>query len=471
MFADLVDDMNALSDTDLHELIRTTELERRRLDTQLATAITIADQRQLNTIDGHTTITAYLRANLNWSTTEATRFRSLGRAVKNVDGLGDAWLSGRFGLPQATQFARALANPRIRDALPAFTPILLDQAEHLPYPDFAECVRHVVVTADTQGAHDDRDHIIEHRDAHVTEVAGSLNITAHGGNPLTTAEVVSIFERFEHAEFDADLTERRRLYGDQAESFDLARTPKQRRHDALIAIFRAAATTNDVGSTTDPLVNIVIDADTWARLLVGAGLAPDTDLDGNPIHPFTGSTDPADLLRDLTADPNTRCETTNGQQLHPHDVLRAALAGHIRRVVIDSNSVIIDQGRKQRCYTGSARDAAKLLIKRCEHPGCELPTAFCHVDHATEWTDDGLTDQTNSRIRCAGHNTKKHRHKWASTRANNHRTYTIRPDGTIMIPTGVRPPTFPHDGDDFDEAAETIHLTNLARQRINDLAG
>ena len=67
--------------------------------------------------------------------------------------------------------------------------------------------------------------------------------------------------------------------------------------------------------------------------------------------------------------------------LHSHDVLRAALAGHVRRTVVDSDRVVIDLGRRQRLFTGNARQAAKLLVRRCEHVGCELPGDWCEVDH------------------------------------------------------------------------------------------
>jgi hypothetical protein len=159
-----------------------------------------------------------------------------------------------------------------------------------------------------------------------------------------------------------------------------------------------------------------------------------------------------------------RCETTTGVAVHPHDVLRAALAGHVRRVVVDAADVVIDVGRRQRLFTGAAREAAKLLIVRCEHPGCELPADLCDVDHAIEWAAGGRTDQRNSRIRCDGHNVAKTKHRWRSRRATDGRTYTVRADGSIMLPVGVRPPTFPDD-DDLDSPDEIEYLTRLARAR------
>jgi hypothetical protein len=292
-----------------------------------------------------------------------------------------------------------------------------------------------------------------------------VDITAHGGDGLTTAELMAIHQRFVEAEYQADVELRRAEFGDAADQHPLPRTSGQRRFDAFVTIFRRAACAEGLGSTGDPLVNVVIDAATWARVLARSGLAPTTSLDGRPIDPFTGLSRPSDLLDELDVSPQSlndlRCETGNGVPLHPHDVLRAALAGHVRRVVVDAAGVAIDMGRRRRLFEGPAREAAKLLLLRCEHPGCELAADLCDVDHADEWADGGATDQHNSRIRCGGHNVDKTRRRWRSRRATNGRTYTIRSDGTIMLPVGVRPPTFPND----DDPDDVRHQTKLARQR------
>lgn len=471
MFSDVLEGLVDLPEAVLDDRIRALELERRRLDAELAAAISVADHRQLPAVDGHRTINAYLRATLNWSDTEASRFRSLARAVDHLDGLGDAWHAGHIGISQAVHFGRLHGNRRVREHLPEFMGALLDHAEQLPHRDFVACVDRFTTLADADGAHTDRDDAVEHRDAHINTVGGTLDVTAHGGDGVTAAEMIAIHQRFTEAEYQADVDARRAAFGDDADQQPLSRTGRQRRFDALVAIFRRAAAADGVGTTADPLVNIVIDHTTWAKMSATSGLAPDADLDGQPIDPFTGLTHPDQLLDDLVNSPDDlltrRCETTSGVAVHPHDVLRAALAGHIRRAVIGSDGVVIDLGRRQRLFTGSARDAAKLLIRHCEHPGCTLPVECCDVDHAEEWANGGHTNQTNGRIRCGSHNNDKTRQQWRSKRATNGHTYTIRTDGTIMLPVGTRPPTFPdNDDDNDDDPADIEHLIDLARQRL-----
>ena len=465
MFDDLLEALIELPDQALDDRIRELALRRRRIDAELAAAVRVAENRQLGAVDGQRTINSYLRATLNCSSAEAGRLRCLARAVDEIDGVGQAWLTGRIGVSQVTRFAVLNGNRRVRQRLPEFAPILLDAAEQLSYSEFSQCADRFVSQADEDGAHDGRDDAVEHRHAHVSDLGGIVDITAHGGDALTTAELIAIHQRFTEAEYQTDLAARRADHGDAAEQHPLPRTTRQRRFDAIVTIFRLAAGARGLGATGDPLVNIVIDATTWARMLAASGLAPTTTLDGQPIDPFTGLPSSSDLLAELVTTPeslrNRRCETVGGVRLHAHDVLRAALAGHVRRVVVDASGVAIDMGRRRRLFEGAAREAAKLLVLRCEHPGCELPAEFCDVDHADEWTDGGQTDQHNSRVRCGSHNVDKNTHRWRSTRATNGRTYTIRQDGSILLPVGVRPPTFPSD----DDPGHVAHLTRLARQR------
>ena len=454
MFDELLTELMELSDDALDARIRDNELERRRLDAELAAAITVADHRGLPAVDDHRSINAYLRATINCSSGEASRLRSLARAVDRVDGLGEQWLAGRFGASQAGRLAAVYGNRRVRDRLPEFAPMLIDDAERLPYSEFDVCVDRFVAQADADGAHDSRDDAIEHRDAHVSEVAGMVDIAAHGGDGVCTAELIAIFERFAEGEYRADLRVRRDEFGDDADQQPLPRTARQRRFDAITTIFRTAAGATGVGSVADPLVNIVIDAGSWSRLLAATGLIPGADA--------MQVADPS-LLTELLGSPvplsERRCETSTGIQVHPHDVLRAALAGHVRRVVVDPAGVVIDMGRRKRLFTGAAREAATLLLRRCEHPGCELTADRCDVDHAVEWVDGGTTDQSNSGIECGRHNVTKSKRRWRTERAADGRRYTIRPDGSIMLPVGVRPPTFPDDDSD-DDADE---LRRIAR--------
>ena len=180
-----------------------------------------------------------------------------------------------------------------------------------------------------------------------------------------------------------------------------------------------------------------------------------------------------ELLAELMANPDSissrRCETSTGQILDPHTVLRAALAGHIRYVVLGADNLPINLGRKARVFTGPAREAAKLLAVQCDHLGCGLPAELCEVDHSIEWHEGGCTDQDNARVECGGHNREKHRKRRRSRRDVHGRIHTIQADGTIILPVGVRPPVFPNETGDEPTAIEVAEATQLARARLRAL--
>ncbi|MDW3213942.1 MAG: HNH endonuclease signature motif containing protein [Ilumatobacteraceae bacterium] len=118
-----------------------------------------------------------------------------------------------------------------------------------------------------------------------------------------------------------------------------------------------------------------------------------------------------------------------------------------------------DLGRRQRLFTGSAREAAKLLTRTCTHPDCRVPSRFAEVDHIDEWAGgSGATDQHNADVRCGGHNRFEHRQRWRTRRDRNGRSSSIRPDGTIVLPVGEREPDLTSD-----------ELTRIARALVADL--
>ncbi len=222
--------------------------------------------------------------------------------------------------------------------------------------------------------------------------------------------MIEILSRFEDAEFSAEWETVRARFGDDACPAMLERTAGQRRFDALRAIFQRAASTAPGSRAPEPVVNLVMDYDSYE-----AWLARMTGED--PDAPFP---DPA-------AVDDRRCETVDGVQVDPAAAVMASLVGHVRRVVINRAGVVIELGRRSRLFTGSAREAAKLQGARCFWPGCGRPRT--HIDHTVEWALDGLTDPANAGPGCARHNIHKNT-GYTVWRDAEGRWHTQRPDGT-----------------------------------------
>jgi hypothetical protein len=415
------------------------ELEHRRREADIVVLVAEAERRRLGAADGHRTIRNYLRAELNWSPLQIVRRRRLAALFDLVPDAHAALRDGRIGIAQADELARARANPRCGDLLADSAALLIEFCEQRDYDTAKACIAGWEIRADLDGAHRDRQASNERRRAFVTELDGGVHVEASGGSSLDAAELVAIFDAFVEAEFRNDVAERTERCGPDADG-PLRRTDAQRRFDALRAIFRSAAANPAWTPAIPMLLNIVVDDTTFRHELARHGLA--TLADGGVPDPATG-----------------RCESDSGIQLHPDDALRAALDGHIRRVVIDSSGVVTDVGRKRRLFTGVMRDIAKLLAHRCNAPGCTVRARFAQIDHLAEWdADNGPTSLVNAAVTCGHHNRAKHRNHLRVRRRPDGQVNWVRPDGTAIAPAGR-----PHvpDNDEID---------TIIRRRIDDLA-
>jgi hypothetical protein len=428
MFTGVVEQLTGTDDGVVDDRLRTLEIHRRRVIAEQAAAIAVAESSRLFLRDGHLSMNAYLRATLNCSTGEATRWRRLAKLVATVPGVGDALIEGRVGEAQAHELARVRANPRCGDRLVEVAPLLVGQAETLEFADFKTCVRRWELLADEDGAHRDRERSVEARNASVLPVGAGIDLRASGGDPITAAEMIAIFDAFIQAEFDADQAARLAEFGDHAAGQPFARTSAQRRFDALAEIFRrAAASPAGSGRRVNITVNVIVDERTLTETLVAHHLTPTTALD-----PAAGG----------VADPGPggrRCETAAGTPIHPDDVLAATIHGHVRRVILDGAGVVIDMGRRRRLFTGAAREAAQLSARRCTRPGCTVPSTLAQIDHLRDHAHGGATNPHNGGPACTSHNNDKNR-GFTVMRDHDGRVIHFRPDGRAITAAGQAEP-------------------------------
>jgi hypothetical protein len=443
MLATVVDTLRDLDDLGLTDEFRRLELERRRVEAELAAIVAEGQRRSIHVVDHHHSMTGWLKANANYSTAQCTRLRRLARLVDDVPAVGDALNDGRIGTAQADELARVRSNPRCGDQLADSIEVLLEQAEQLSFDDARTCLRRWEILADLDGAHADREASVANRSATVVDLDGTLYLRATGGDRLATAEMVAIFNAELEREFQVDVAERTRVHGSDAPASALPRTDSQRRYDAMHSIFLKSVTAPADGRTPAPLVNILVDQRTHEEGLAAHGLVP-----------FPKDLPDSDLAE-------RRCDTETGTVLLPDDIVRASLLGHVRRVVMNSAGVVIEMGRKQRLFTGAARDAAKLMATTCDHPGCGVSVTFAQVDHMVEWSENGVTDPENSSIACGRHNPTKHSHYRVKRTDRGYVVYHRR-DGTPMLATGRRHP------DELPETDDQL-TSRLAQERVTAL--
>lgn len=435
-----------MSHGELDEALRASELQLRVLHARRARILAAAQASGAHQAGGHRTIPAYIRANCNTGTATAKRDHSLAKLIAVHPDVAGSLESGHVSIDHAHEIARIFNNPRINEILGSILDSLLSMAEHLSLGEFRIQVGTIIGLADQDGAFQEQQRSVANRRAWVDDMAGNLHLSASGGDPLTAAQITAIFESFTDGELQADLAARKAEHGDNADAHPLPRNQSQRNFDALVAVFAAAASSTAAGTLPDPTVNILIDSETLhetlvhAELVLPSGNQIDLDEHGNPKAQL------ADLVAELADDPaglaDRVCSLSTGAAIHPSVALRALLTGHVRRVVVDSRNTVTELGTRSRVFTGAAREAALLLANFCSHQGCEIRARHSQVDHIIEWADGGETTQRNAQPRCGPHNRFKHREKWRTKRDNSGRAYDTKPDGTIVLPVGERPPDF-----------------------------
>jgi hypothetical protein len=84
----------------------------------------------------------------------------------------------------------------------------------------------------------------------------------------------------------------------------------------------------------------------------------------------------------------------------------------LTRVLLDSESMVIDVGRAKRVISGPMRKALQVRDKHCRWPGCERPASYCEGHHLIHWSKNGPTDLKNVVLLCYRHHWMVHEGGW-----------------------------------------------------------
>ena len=420
----LAAELDRLSPEEELRLVARLETLRRRLDAGTDRAAGHLDRSAAFSLDGHRSAKGALKAIGRLPGAEAHGRVRTARVLRELPLVEAAYVHGDIPVAHVRAISRVASNPRVAQHLPGADAIFAHQAAVLSHDDFLAVLRQWEALADADGADQGADECHERRSGGMVEsgINGSWSLEATFGSLQGTA-MAQVFDQFERAELFADWAEARQRLGDAALVGDLARTRAQRGADALYAIFMRAASSPADGRAPEPVVNIVVDQQTFVEELrrsAGEDVAvdPNESLDGR------------------------RCHSVDGTPLRPAEVLAAALVGHVRRVVLDGRGTVIDLGTRRRLFTGSARDAALLqaLLRgpgglRCLWPGCDAHGGCLQVDHRQPAARGGPTEPGNSDAYCGFHNRTKER-GYRPERGPDGRWVIHRPDqgGTLTPP-------------------------------------
>jgi hypothetical protein len=257
------------------------------------------------------------------------------------------------------------ARKALRDAFPDSEESLVGFAKNLEFADFVAACRHWEDTADPDGTEQQAADDIAARHIHAsTTFRGNVIINGQL-DPVRGAIVTLALKRIERELFDADWAQAKLTHGDNTRVEHLARTPAQRRADALVEMATRAQTAPADGKRPRPLFVFHVGYENSARRM---------------------------------------CELNNGTIIAPGQLLPHLSEADLERLVWAPDNRTVTLSKTARFFTGPTRRAMQHRDRRCQHPGCTEQAEFCEGDHIRPRSHGGQTTLQNGRTMCQRHN-------------------------------------------------------------------
>jgi Domain of unknown function (DUF222) len=317
--------------------------------------------------EGYLTAASWLAASDNTSLDEARSDVRLARRLRSMPATARALAAGDITLGHARRLA-TLCAPDTAAAFAAAEEFLVGQARSMRWADFTKAagywLRHARQDDDPDPDKTDRDH----RRVSLHDGLRGTGLLFGELTPTAKAEVRAELDRLERQLFEADWAAAKAMHGEAVTVADLARTPAQRRHDALLDMARRSAIAPADGKRPKPLLTVLVGEDAFRNVLELA--------DGTLISPATA----ADLLDESV----------------------------IETMLFDSPSRVLHLGH-QRTFVGAARRAVEVVHRTCTGEGCHVRSDTCEIDHILPSGVGGPTHPDNGRPQCRPHHRQHHR--------------------------------------------------------------
>jgi hypothetical protein len=112
-------------------------------------------------------------------------------------------------------------------------------------------------------------------------------------------------------------------------------------------------------------------------------------------------------------------------------VERLACDCAVTRILLGSDSMVIDVGRAKRTVSGPARKALNVRDRGCTWPGCERPASWTAGHHLKHWIHGGTNEPDNLTLLCYRHHWMVHEGNWQIVRGDDGHMLTIPPTVTF----------------------------------------
>jgi len=351
------------------------ELERamRRLDLQFHRILRAFEVRGDHVPLGYATAAQFARHRLGLSGRRASAAVKLSRDLLYVPETSARWAAGEVDAERVRVVVSARTD-RTQAAFDRSEGWLAEQASVLDVPGLRIVVKRWKLKADPES--DEPERREADRDVHVSKTFQDTVVVDATLGPLGGEVFRTVFEDLVEELFRADWADARRRLGREPSVLDLARSPAQRRADALVLMAeRAHAADPSSVVRSRPLLVVVAGLEALADGL--AELWDRTPLTARQL---------AEVLRQ---DPD------------------------VERYVYGRDQVPVAYNERHRLFTGKLRRAIQVRDRHCTGLGCDRDARFCDVDHVEPAAVGGRTRPDNGRVACGQDNRARPRRRFA----------------------------------------------------------
>lgn len=321
--------------------------------------------------DGSRSAAAWLERESGRNRQECKRLFKRARHLRNMPLTERQFGEGKLSAAHVDALAQK-AN-KLPELFPEAEELLVSHANMLTFGEFRALLDHWEVCADPDQAEITAAKQFENRSLHLSPGLDGVGWLDIQFEPFGHEIFSNALSRIQQELWKADWAEARAQYGEATTSAHMARTDAQRRYDALVEMAKRSMLVSEKTRPIPPLITVHVDHET-----------------------VTGRV----------------CELGSGAQITPGQITRLLADAEVRieRAVFNSKGEVIDLGRSQRLFIGSARHALEISDRHCQYPGCRVPAEFCEADHIKEWEHGGETNQNNGQLLCPAHHRNKAKH-------------------------------------------------------------
>ena len=112
-------------------------------------------------------------------------------------------------------------------------------------------------------------------------------------------------------------------------------------------------------------------------------------------------------------------------------VERLACDCSLTRILLNSDSMVIDVGRAKRSISAPQRKVLNARDQHCVWPGCDRPASWTSGHHLKHWIHGGGSDLPNLALLCYRHHWNVHEGGWQLVRTDTGKFMTIPPTVTF----------------------------------------